>query len=416
VASLQDLSDPDYDPFAAEKFSNPVVSQVLVNLGKTAYSAVTAPGDALAGKLDPLSDEGARRVLDLAGFVTGGAGVVPAEAGALRAGIKAYHGSPHDFDQFDLSKIGTGEGAQAYGHGLYFAENEGTARAYRNNLSDAGNARVTGGLSPKEEFVFDRISQGASDLDVLKDFASRYGGSFDDAMAAVDKVKSLNKGKMYEVSIAADPEHFLDWDKPLSEQHPAIREKFSKAVLPGNAEDDQLLRDLYGHDAGPKVLGLFDKSKGSQAYNTFQSQVGDPNRATEMLRQAGIPGIKYLDQGSRPPRSLADTQQSIKYYSDMLAKEPNNQFAADQLKQYQGDLKKYDQGSHNYVVFDDKIVNIVKKYGLAGLSLLPPAIGAELSKQVKEVDHDPFEGAVKSKATGQWHKVTPVDHNPFEGT
>ena len=42
-------------------------------------------------------------------------------------GIKAYHGSPHDFDRFDLSKIGTGEGAQAYGHGLYFAENEGVA-------------------------------------------------------------------------------------------------------------------------------------------------------------------------------------------------------------------------------------------------------------------------------------------------
>jgi hypothetical protein len=30
--------------------------------------------------------------------------------------ITAYHGSPHSFDQFDLSKIGTGEGAQAYGH------------------------------------------------------------------------------------------------------------------------------------------------------------------------------------------------------------------------------------------------------------------------------------------------------------
>ena len=38
-------------------------------------------------------------------------------------GIKAYHSSPHDFDRFDLSKIGTGEGAQVYGHGLYFAEN-----------------------------------------------------------------------------------------------------------------------------------------------------------------------------------------------------------------------------------------------------------------------------------------------------
>ena len=37
--------------------------------------------------------------------------------------IKAYHGSPYDFERFDMSKIGTGEGAQAYGHGLYFAEN-----------------------------------------------------------------------------------------------------------------------------------------------------------------------------------------------------------------------------------------------------------------------------------------------------
>ena len=43
-------------------------------------------------------------------------------------GIKAYHGSPHDFDKFDMSKIGTGEGAQAYGHGLYLAENEATAK------------------------------------------------------------------------------------------------------------------------------------------------------------------------------------------------------------------------------------------------------------------------------------------------
>lgn len=45
--------------------------------------------------------------------------------------IKAYHGSPHDFDKFDLSKIGTGEGSQAYGHGLYFAEHPGVAMAYK---------------------------------------------------------------------------------------------------------------------------------------------------------------------------------------------------------------------------------------------------------------------------------------------
>src|SRR5580765_7610443 len=61
-------------------------------------------------------------------------------------GIRAFHGSPHSFDRFDLSKIGTGEGAQAYGHGLYFAENEGVAKGYRDaltprpaGLSDAGH-------------------------------------------------------------------------------------------------------------------------------------------------------------------------------------------------------------------------------------------------------------------------------------
>ena len=42
-----------------------------------------------------------------------------------------YHGSPHMFDKFDMSKIGTGEGNQAYGYGLYMAENPGVARGYK---------------------------------------------------------------------------------------------------------------------------------------------------------------------------------------------------------------------------------------------------------------------------------------------
>lgn len=50
-------------------------------------------------------------------------------------GITAYHGSPHDFDQFDISKLGTGEGNQSYGHGLYFAGNEKIAKHYRDTLT-----------------------------------------------------------------------------------------------------------------------------------------------------------------------------------------------------------------------------------------------------------------------------------------
>jgi len=57
-------------------------------------------------------------LIPLAGVLKMGQG----EQAAVK-GIKAYHGSPHDFDKFSMQKIGTGEGAQAYGHGLYFAEN-----------------------------------------------------------------------------------------------------------------------------------------------------------------------------------------------------------------------------------------------------------------------------------------------------
>jgi hypothetical protein len=59
---------------------------------------------------------------------TGAIAGVPMRAGesVLGAGpIRAYHGSPHNFDRFSLDKIGTGEGAQAYGHGLYLRRMRG---------------------------------------------------------------------------------------------------------------------------------------------------------------------------------------------------------------------------------------------------------------------------------------------------
>lgn len=48
----------------------------------------------------------------------------------------AWHGSPHDFDQFDLGAIGTGEGAQVHGWGLYFAANREVSEGYIERLSD----------------------------------------------------------------------------------------------------------------------------------------------------------------------------------------------------------------------------------------------------------------------------------------
>src|SRR5690242_14077369 len=57
-----------------------------------------------------------------------------------------FHGSPHKFEKFALEKIGTGEGAQAYGHGLYFAENKNVADQYRAALSGFDDPNASGYL------------------------------------------------------------------------------------------------------------------------------------------------------------------------------------------------------------------------------------------------------------------------------
>src|SRR5262249_4330999 len=44
--------------------------------------------------------------------------------------LRGLHASPHDFERFDISKIGNGQGAQTFGRGLYFAENPAVLEDY----------------------------------------------------------------------------------------------------------------------------------------------------------------------------------------------------------------------------------------------------------------------------------------------
>jgi len=71
--------------------------------------------EALAGQVQDYQNMPAEQLATMFGPSGGSLGGLAAHT--------VWHGSPHLFDKFDISKIGTGEGAQAYGHGLYFAEN-----------------------------------------------------------------------------------------------------------------------------------------------------------------------------------------------------------------------------------------------------------------------------------------------------
>lgn len=382
-----------------------------------AYQAMKAPGDVWQGKLDPRSQEGQERAMNLAGLLTLGSGAIPKAAGSMNMGIgkpiKAFHGSPHDFNAFDMSKIGTGQGAQTYGHGLYFAENEGVARSYRDALSHltqdelssvvralpdkyrgSGAIPKPGGTDNAHRIV--KHIRGAVNAGDIKT-PSQYLTDFDvGELGAAYKIAAdvlENKGRMYEVNLHADPNKFLDWDKPLSGQGADVRgalEQFGFKAQPEQMRqfDDALLAALDG--TGPTKLPKQPPDPlGANIYESSKIVPGmyrDKVRAANNLREAGIPGIKYLDQGSRnaggwhitPPDQTTSGKWMVKS-SDYNSK--GLHFDAEDAAR-KALAEKTASETRNFAVFDPKIIEIVRKYGLGALGLTG-LLGAQEGEQTQ---------------------------------
>ncbi len=304
--------------------------------------------------------------------------------------IKAYHGSPHDFNEFSLSKIGTGEGAQAYGHGLYFAESEPVAKSYRDALAPANvslgdnafawgkNGRggdpalvakalklsdpheidvateIVGAAMRQHKTPQQVIAELAADGTVMGETAARLKPAFDSVAFASERAP----GKMYEVALHATPEQFLDWDKPLAGQSEAVR----NAIEPLRQKVWQEWQAANPTLREPTHLGQVLAEKGPEA--------------TAALSEQGIPGIRYLDQGSRDKAfrvNLFDHKGRPYETEPQLFsnREMAERYAAEKKAQgFGADI--VNNGTSNYVVFDPSIIEILRKYGLAG----PVALGA----------------------------------------
>lgn len=260
---------------------------------------------------------------------------------------RAWHGSSHDFDKFDLGYIGTGEGAQAHGWGLYFAGNKDISQGYANKLSNpvgevnvagitysigrgGGSWRVrniaTGELISKMKIV-KAISalyteQGKDKaLKYLKDKADQTRKFKKIWIDAYDWLKNQeiddsqwHNGKLYEVEIP-DIDTLLDEQKSLSEQPSKVK----KAILdyyrsrPDEyiAPEDETLTG--NNETGKEFLKDVMFQLRREGSNT-------PERdASLLLNSFGINGITYY--GNRDGRC--------------------------------------------YVVFDDKAVQIIDKYNQA---------------------------------------------------
>lgn len=221
--------------------------------------------------------------------------------------IRAYHGSPYDFDRFDASKIGTGEGAQAYGHGLYFAGAEGTARHYRESLKGLAPAIETDETRALLEAVAESqrtMHTLYAQMKDLKDYGAWRAlasqledarNASDDAMRRYHETQRQNPGRMYEVELGVPSDAFLDWDRPLSTKAGAIGAALVRDRNPA-AMPLPVLRAI--EDGSWRFESFPDRNPyEGAAYNiarTAKSAAG-----AKALLEAGVPGVRYLDGNSR---------------------------------------------------------------------------------------------------------------------
>jgi len=297
------------------EWSNWVAPQLAVDMVK----AIELPGRAWRGEQISPDD-----VTKMAMDTMGGSGLlsraVPTGNVGGLLGINVFHGGPHrwasepGFPQGRprMDKMGTGEGAQAYGHGFYGGEAKGVGQQYKQDLSGFDELVLTTSKGKLRGEALDDV-----DLEVAKylEFGEKDAGQFkhntvyyakkraeqagrDDVLKRLneygpDARKSYEKnfGTLYKLDIPdADAAKYLDWDAPLSEQPENVRKALKKW---GNFPDNMKGSAIY------EAISVFflKQNRRNQPRNYFPRNLAEAT--AEALRKAGIPGLKYRDQMSR---------------------------------------------------------------------------------------------------------------------
>ena len=329
-----------------------------------------------------------------AGMALGAIDAVPGgravKSGAMALGkalergpIRGYHGSPYNFDFFDSSKIGTGEGAQAYGRGHYIAEAEGVGRTYKNILggrefeiggrklyTTSGGASRLDSQTRGQNIAADALDDAfnaqstspaqfaAQRLNYQRRLYPEDAEHIDEALETIADwqegggVQKL-QGHMYEVNIHSDPNKFLDWDKRLFEQQGVVDAMY----LP--------LTDVMSRRDANRLLG--DRNTGE---HLFRNTVPAPYSGVKYLNDLAAVGPQKKGAFAYSPRQIRDARSRLKDRADLANISPESvlqKAGIPGIRYLDGGSRAAGKGSSNYVVFDPKTIEIIRKYGIAGL-------------------------------------------------
>ena len=322
-----------------------------------------------------------------------------------KSGIIAFSGSGKDFEKFSIDYINTGEGAQAYGNGLYFSSAESIANFYQkavrqaqnlregydvsykgtplNNFGDTAEAEaqgleydainnIIGNLNKvttietrelsqpeliqlaKDNFIKERkrhraryvediSARDGSDSENWEELSKLVVESFDTEINVVKGIDvndvSFSEGKTYQVGLDVTQNELLDYDKSFKEQTPFVQTAILKALEEITIDDAVNFGTETVAEAQKLILDNFTTVR---FLNDFSAVRGSNDAGEKLLDKHGVKGIKYkANRGS-------------------------------------GNIP--EDGPDNYVIFDDRTIQILKKYGIVG----PVALSALTAKGGKE--------------------------------
>ena len=216
----------------------------------------------------------------------------------------AWHGTPHrgiEKEGFKLHRIGTGEGAQSYGWGMYFASQRDVAEQYReallwrhyDNLTPADEAglRLSEANGNREEAISDLTHY------MRREGVAPIRGHLQQVLEHLREGKeNSTPGQLYRVEVPEDNE-LLDYDKPYSQQPPEIQEALRRTI----EQAPQRTLDTYAVDSTQELADLLleDDPTGEQIYSDLSGIYAGSQLASLALNDNGIPGLRYLDGNSR---------------------------------------------------------------------------------------------------------------------
>lgn len=310
--------------------------------------------------------------------------------------FEAFHGTPaQPFTSFADEFMGKGEGAQAYSWGHYVAQEPQTARAYipevTTNLKINGQPwEPTGELQDyhvdmAHQAVLDadgNVGQAIFDLhssadDMGQTIATQGHGPsswqaehMEDQRSAADYLlhnqsnitsEQAQTGNFAHVNVIPDHEEFLDWHEQFSNQEPGVQNKLNSMMAEPNSWGNRTGEEIYDDLVGSQMTASNYKIPWNQARM----------QASKQLDAAGIPGMRFKDQGSRNfsiapltgPGPSDVSYQVIDHgspwsyapQSKVVSEHPTLDEAQKQLKSLQ---------TYNYVLYDPKNIEITHWNGV----------------------------------------------------